>query len=94
MVGLEKIFEMEILLWLENVILRRNFANTAIQKRAMLQIFYAEYTENVLNILLYPESSMGRPWLGQENNFQNVSSQKPGKRHFMLGFCKCSKCFL
>ena len=32
--------------------------------------------------------------VGQENNFQNVGSHKPGKRYFMIGFCKCSKYFL
>ena len=39
-------------------------------KRAMIQIFYAEYTESVLDILSYRESTMGPPWLGLEKNFK------------------------
>ena len=38
-------------------------------KRAMLQVFYAEYTESVLDTLSCPESN-----IGQEKNFQNVVS--------------------
>ena len=60
----------------------------------MLQLFYAEYTESVLDILSYPESNMEPPWLGQKKNFQHIVSTQPGKRYFMIGSCKCSKCFL
>ena len=48
-------------------------------------IFQAELTGTMRDILFYSESSMGPPWLGQEKSFQNVGSQKPGKRHFMIG---------
>ena len=49
---------------LENAILRLVFVNTAFHKRAMLQIFYAEYAESMLDILSYQESTIGPPWLG------------------------------
>ena len=39
-------------------------------KGAMLLIFYAEYTESVLDSLLYPESTMGPPWLAQGKIFK------------------------
>ena len=79
----EKKFKMEVLIWLETAILRLVFANTIFHKRG-----------SVLDILLYPESSMGPSWLGQEKNFFNLASQKLGKSYFMIGFCKYSKCFL
>ena len=37
------------------------FANTVFHKRAMLQLFCAESTENTLDILSYLESTMGPP---------------------------------
>ena len=43
---------------LKNAILRLEFTNTIFHKRAMLLIFYAEYTASVLEILSYPESTM------------------------------------
>ena len=79
-------------MWLEHASLRLAFTTTVFHKRALLQRFYAEYTESVLDILSYPESNMGPPWLGQEKKFQNGGSQQSGKRCFMIGFCKCSKC--
>ena len=51
--------------------------------------FYIEFTESMLDILLYPESDMGLM-----KNFQNQGSQKAGKYYFMIGFYKYSKCFL
>ena len=48
----------------------------------MSLIFYAEYTESVLDILSDPESSMGAPWLGPEKNFQNGGSHMAGKQYF------------
>ena len=65
---------MEALISLENAILRSAFANTISHKRAMLKIFYAEYTRSVLDIPSHPESTMDPPWLGQEKNFQHVLS--------------------
>ena len=44
-----------------NAILRLVFANTVFHKTAMLQLFYAEYTESVLDIPSYPESTLGPP---------------------------------
>ena len=76
---------MEGLTWLGNASLILVFANTVFHERAMLQIFYAEYTESVIEILSYPKSTMGPPWLSQEKNFQNVDSQKPGKQYFTIG---------
>ena len=43
--------------------------------RAILLIFQVEFTKSMLDILSYPESTMGPPWLGQVKNFQNVGSQ-------------------
>ena len=57
-------------MWLENITLRLAFANTVLHKKERLQIFYAEYTKSVLEILLYPESTMSPTWLGQEKNFE------------------------
>ena len=34
---------------------------------------------------------MGPPWLAKEKHFQTIDYQKPGKRYFTIGFCKCSK---
>ena len=70
------------------------FANTVFHKRAMLQIFYAEYTESVLDIFSFPESNVDPPWLNQEKYFLHVGFQKPGECYFMIGFCKCNKCSL
>ena len=61
---------MEVLIWLENTILRLAFANTVFHKKERLQIFYAVYTKSALDILLYPESTISPPWLGQEKNFK------------------------
>ena len=47
------------------------FANTVFHKRAMLLIFYAEYTESMLEILSHSECITGPPRLGLEKNFQN-----------------------
>ena len=70
---------------LENAILRLVFANTVFHKRAMLHIFYTEYTQSVSGILLHQESTMGPSWLGQEKNFQNVGFEKLGKHYVMIG---------
>ena len=90
MVGQEKNFQNGSF----NMAGKRIFEIGFCKYRTMLQIFYAEYTESVLDILSYPESTVGPPWLGQEKHLQNAGSQKPGTRYVMIGFCKCSKCFL
>ena len=71
---------------------RSGIANTAFHKRAMLLIFYAEYTESLVDILSYPESTMAYHF-GPGENVQNEYSQKAGKRYFKTGLCKYSKCF-
>ena len=53
-----KIFEMSVVRWLKNAIFILDFANTAFPKRAMLLAFYVEYTEVVLDIPSYLESTM------------------------------------
>ena len=37
------------------------FANTVFHERGILQLFYAEFAESVLDILSYPGSAMGPP---------------------------------
>ena len=54
MVGPGKIFKIEILRQLENAIMHLVFANN----RTILLIFKAEFTETVLDILLYLESNI------------------------------------
>ena len=75
---------------MENVILRLAFADTVFHKRAMLLIICAKYTESLLDIPSYPESTIGPPWLGPEKIFQHKSSQKAGKCYFKIGFCVIS----
>ena len=75
MVVREKVFKIEVLIWLENATLRLAFGNTVFQKRGMLQICYAEYTESILYILSYPESTLGPPWLSQKISSENYASQ-------------------
>ena len=79
-----KSFKIEVLRWMKNAFLNLVFAND----RAIVLIFRAEFTEPVLDILLYPESTIGLPWLGPEENFQNESSQMAEKRYFQIGLCK------
>jgi len=43
--------------WLETL-LTLVFANIVLRKRAILLIFEAEFTENMLEILSYPESNI------------------------------------
>ena len=54
-----------------NVTLRTVFGNTLFHIRAMLLIFYTEYTESVVDSALYPQSTMGIPCLGTEKSFQD-----------------------
>ena len=56
--------------------------------RTTLLIFLVEFTESMLDILLYPKSTMGPPRLGPEKIFQNKGSQKAQKRYFQMGFCQ------
>ena len=83
---MRKIFEMKALRWLENAAFRLDFANTAIHKRAMLLIFYTDYTESVLNILTYLECAMGPEKIFKMNVNRRLESCK-------IGICKYIKCF-
>ena len=47
----------------------------------------------MIDILSHPESTIDPPRLRQEQNFQNLVSDKPGKRYFMIGFYTYRKCF-
>ena len=53
-----EIFKMKVLRRLTNAILMLVFANIALHERAMLIIFYAVFTENMLNTFSYPESTI------------------------------------
>ena len=66
----------------EKAILRFVFANTILHKRAILLVFYAGFTESVIETLPYLESTMGAPRLGPEKHFQNQGSPMAEKRHF------------
>ena len=45
--------------WLKNGILKLVFASAVFHKSAILPIFEAEVSESVLNILFYPEFTLG-----------------------------------
>ena len=60
---------MKALRWLENGNLKLVFASALSHKSAILLISEAEFTESVLNILLYPESTLGPTMVGPEENF-------------------------
>ena len=57
---------MEVLIWLKNTILVLVFANIVFYKREMLQIYYAECIESMLDMLSYPESTVGPGWAGNK----------------------------
>ena len=75
---------------MEIAIFRFCFAITVLHKRAVLLIFCTECTESLLDILPYPESTIGPPWLGLEKIFKNEYPQKAGKRYFVIDLCKHS----
>ena len=52
--------------------------------RANLLIFSTESIESMLDILSFPESTMGPVWLGPEKNCENDGSQMAGKRYFAI----------
>ena len=60
----------------------------------MFLIFCTECTESLLDILPYPESTIGPPWLGLEKIFKKEHPQKAGKRYFVIDLCIHSECFL
>ena len=66
MVGPETLFKIELPIWLDNAMLNMVFTNN----RATLLLFQAEFTESMLDTLLYPQSIMGPPWLGLEKFFK------------------------
>ena len=86
MFGPGKVFKIEVFRRLENAMLNMVFTNT----KAVLLIFSVAFTERMLDILLYPECTMGPPWLGPEKIFLNKGSQKGKKRYIQIGFCKYS----
>ena len=65
------------------------FANN----KDILLIFLVEFTESVLDIFLFPESTRGPLWSGPEKNFQNTGSQKAGKCYSEIG-CLQIQCFI
>ena len=77
---------MMALRWLINVVMSLILAN----RRGTLPINEAEFTESVLEIFSYPDSTICSPWLGKEKNFQNEGSQKARKRYIEIGFYKYS----
>ena len=81
---------MKVLRWLKNAVSKLVFVSKVFYQRAMLY----KYTENVLAILLYPEPTIGPPWLGPEKNFQTEGPHKVGKHYSKIGFCKYGKFFL
>ena len=62
------------------------FINTALYKKAVLPMFYVEFTENVFNFLLNPKSTLRPSMVGPGENFQNRGAQKDGKRYIETGF--------
>ena len=70
MVGVgENSFNIKALRWLKNDILKLVFAIEVFDKGAVFQIYEAEFTEGVLNILLFPESTLGPTMVGPEETF-------------------------
>ena len=65
----ENSFNTKALSWLKNGNLKLVFASAASHKSAMFLISEAEFTESVLNILLYPESTLGPTIVGPEEKF-------------------------
>ena len=53
-------------------------------------MLYAELTESVLDVPLYPEPTVGSPWLCPQKKFQNGGSQMAKKRYFEIDLCTYS----
>ena len=70
-----------------NAILRLIFAYTVVFKKALLLIFYAEYTKGVYDIHSLLWAYHG--W-DPRQIFNNQGSLKAGKRCTKCGFCKYS----
>ena len=67
MVGVgENSFNMKALRWLRNGILKVVFASAVFHKSDISLIFETEFTESVLSILSYPESTLGYTMVGPE----------------------------
>ena len=66
--GKRKAFKIMSLGWLENDIFRLIFANTEFCKSAILLLFAAEFTRNVLDIHWYPECTIGPTLVRPEDN--------------------------
>ena len=61
----------------QNTTLRLILTNTEFCKRTMYATnMLRKIYKRVLDIISYPESTMGPPWLGLGKNFQNEGSQE------------------
>ena len=69
--------------WEKTVLIWRlsDFASAVFHKSAILLIFEKEFTESVLNILLYPASTLGPTMVWPKEKFQNegASAKMVGK---------------
>ena len=54
--------------------------------KEILLIFYVEYTESMLDILLHPKCTMVPPWLGPDKIFLYEGSQKAQNAIFRFVF--------
>ena len=59
-------FNMQALIWMKNGTLKLVFASAVFHKSPILLIFEAQFTKSVLNILLYPESTLVPTVVGPE----------------------------
>ena len=71
---------MKVLKCLGNPILRLAFASKIHHNRAILRILDAEFIESSLEILSYPESTIGPTVVVPKKNFENKVSQIARKR--------------
>ena len=65
----EKVFHNKSSQKAQNATFRLASGNAIFHKRAILLLFLVEFIESVLDVICYPESTMGPPWLGPEKNF-------------------------
>ena len=65
----ENSFNMKALRCLIIDSLKLVFASAVFHKSAILLIFETEFTESVLSILLYPESTLGPTMVGPDEKF-------------------------
>ena len=80
----KKLLKIEALRRLENAIVNLVLANSI----AILLILKAKFTESLLDILSYSESTIKPTMVGWEKIFQNGGSQMARKCYFDIGFCQ------